>query len=59
MKKSSKSQFSEISKENFINFLASSTPEEVSRYILEKGKPPKLIEPVVFFKDKQHISHNE
>lgn len=38
-----------IEREDFIDFLASATPEEVNQYILEKGKPPKLIEPMIFF----------
>lgn len=38
-----------IEKEDFIKFLASATPEEVNELILEKGKPPKLIEPMIFF----------
>ena len=42
-----------IERENFINFLASATPEEVSKMIAEKGKPRKLIEPMVFFKPKK------
>ncbi len=41
-----------ISKDNFIDFLANSTPEEVNKFILEKGKPRKLIEPMVFFKSR-------
>lgn len=38
-----------ISKNDFIDFLANATPEEVNRYILEKGKPRKLISPMYFF----------
>ena len=38
-----------ISRENFIEFLAHSTPDEIDRYILEKGKPQKLIDPIIFF----------
>lgn len=48
-----------ITKTNFIEFLANASPEEVNRYILEKGKPRKLIEPMIFFKDKQQISHSK
>lgn len=50
MSKKNETQQGKIDRENFINFLASATPEEVSRMIIEKGKPPKLIEPMVFFK---------
>ena len=42
-----------IKKEDFIDFLASASPEEVNKLILEKGKPRKLIAPMIFFKDKQ------
>ena len=38
-----------IKKEDFINFLANATPEEVSDYIRKKGKPRKLINPMIFF----------
>lgn len=41
-----------ICKENFIEFLASATPEEVNQMILEKGKPRKMIEPMIFFSRK-------
>lgn len=42
-----------IEKDDFIDFLASATPEEVNSFIKEKGKPPKLIEPLVFFKQSK------
>ena len=48
-----------ITKDNFIEFLANATPEEVNQYILEKGKPRKLVEPMIFFKDKQNKSYDE
>lgn len=51
MKKKNDTKF-KIDKENFIEFLATSSPEEVSRYIMEKGKPAKLVEPMIFFKPK-------
>lgn len=41
-----------IAKDDFIEFLANATPEEINKYILEKGKPRKLIEPMVFFNTK-------
>jgi hypothetical protein len=43
-----------VVRENFIEFLASATPEEINTMIREKGKPPKLIEPMVFFKDRKN-----
>lgn len=52
--KKDKAQSYTVAKDDFINFLASASPEEVSRYILEKGKPRKLIEPMIFFdRDKK------
>lgn len=41
-----------INKQDFIDFLANATPEEINRYILEKGKPRKTIQPMFFF-DKE------
>lgn len=41
-----------IKKEDFIDFLASATPDEINALIRDKGKPPKLIEPMIFFKDR-------
>ena len=38
-----------IEKDDFIQFLASSSPEEINKFIEEKGKPRKLIEPMIFF----------
>ena len=49
-----------IDKDNFINFLASATPEEVNRYILEKGKPRKLDSPLYYIGDsKKENSSNK
>ena len=45
-----------ISKENFIEFLAHSTPEEIDKYISEKGKPRKLVEPIIFFEETTFAS---
>lgn len=47
-----KKEKNSIEKENFLDFLASATPEEVNNMILEKGKPRKLIEPFIFFKNR-------
>lgn len=52
MNKAKKKKVSTERKEDFIDFLASATPEDINRMILEKGKPRKLIEPMVFFKDR-------
>lgn len=48
----SKDKTFKIEKEDFIEFLASSTPEEINEYIREKGKPCKLVDPMVYFKSK-------
>lgn len=50
--KKEKPKVQKIDKDDFIQFLSSATPEEVNKLILEKGKPRKLIEPMVFFKEK-------
>ena len=42
-----------INKQDFIDFLANSTPEEINQYILEKGKPRKVIHPMFFFDRKE------
>lgn len=38
-----------MNKENFLEFMASSTPEEINNYIQEKGKPRKLFCPIFYF----------
>lgn len=50
--KKEKSYMQTITRDNFIKFLADATPEEVNRLIIEKGKPRKLIEPMIFFDNK-------
>ena len=49
MKKNNSPKKPSINKNNFIEFLASATPEEVNQYILEKGKPRKPVWPMFFF----------
>jgi hypothetical protein len=39
-----------ISKENFIDFLSSATPEEINDLIVNKGKPPKRYTPLFIYK---------
>ena len=46
-----------IEKEDFIKFLVDATPEEINKLILEKGKPPKLIEPMIFFNKSEWEAH--
>lgn len=53
MKKSNSSKKPSINKNDFIEFLASATPEEVNQYILEKGKPRKPVWPMFFFPRKE------
>lgn len=48
-----------IQRDEFIQFLASCTPEDINNLIAEKGKPPKLIEPIIFFKDKEDSSKDK
>lgn len=43
-----------MDKDDFIEFLASATPEEVNALIVEKGKPRKLINPIIFFNEKDN-----
>ena len=50
--KKEKSYMQTITRDTFIKFLADATPEEVNRLIIEKGKPRKLIEPMIFFDNK-------
>ena len=57
MSKTIKSSKPVIEKQDFIKFLASATPEEINKYIVEKGKPCRLVEPIIFFENK--ISENE
>lgn len=53
MAKSKQNSTGVIAKEDFIEFLVNATPEEINKMILEKGKPRKLIEPMIFFKKEE------
>lgn len=44
-----------VDKEDFLSFLASATPEDLNRLILEQGKPPKPWEPIYFYRDIDHL----
>ena len=48
MMSNNKNTKNKIDKDAFLKFLASSSPEEINQYILNKGKPPKLIEPLIY-----------
>lgn len=43
-----------IKKEDFISFLSHMTPEEIGRYINEKGKPAKLIDAFTFYDESKN-----
>lgn len=45
------STMTSINKEDFIEFLAHATPEELNDRILEHGKPRKLYNPIYIFRD--------
>ena len=53
MKDNKNSKENKISKDSFISFLASATPEEINQYIAEKGKPGKLIDPMIMFDERE------
>lgn len=38
-----------MNKHDFLEFLASATPEEINNYIQEKGKPMKLFCPIFYY----------
>lgn len=57
MSKPKRKDYERIDKDNFIDFLSSASPEEINQLISERGKPPKLIEPMFFF--GKHKSNKE
>lgn len=52
------SEKNKIDKDNFINFLASATPEQLNQLIREKGKPPKTWSPIYFFRYPEQQEEN-
>lgn len=52
MKNQNKNEKPTIKKQDFIDFLANATPEEVNKYIREKGKPRKPCYPIYFFDEE-------
>ena len=52
------SKIDKISKEDFIEQLSSATPEDINNIILEKGKPPKVICPMYFYRGKYKLDEN-
>lgn len=53
IKSTNKTEKPTIKKKDFIDFLASATPEEVNEYIREKGKPRKPVYPMFFFDNEE------
>ena len=53
MKSNSKEPKIALSRDSFINFLASASPDEINQYISEKGKPGKLIDPMNMYSEKK------
>lgn len=47
-----------VSKEDFIAFLSSATPEDLNDSILRKGKPPKPYSPIYFYRGKYKFDEN-
>ena len=45
----SKNNVFSMTKENFIKFISSATPEEINDFITKKGKPPKMIVPIIYY----------
>lgn len=38
-----------IKKDDFIEYLAKATPEELNQLIIEKGKPRRMVDPIFYF----------
>lgn len=47
--KDSNTEFIGFSKENFIEFISSVGPIEINEFISSRGKPAKLIIPIIYF----------
>lgn len=39
--------FDGITKENFIEIISTMSPEDITKFISEKGKKPKLVKPLI------------
>ena len=48
-----------IDKDDFISFLAHATPQDVSKYIEEHGKPRKLIRGIVYFESAENSKNKK
>jgi hypothetical protein len=42
-----------MNKEDFIEFISSVGPKELNDFIAQRGKPAKLMVPIIFFNDNQ------
>lgn len=42
-------QLGEMTRDEFIDFISSQTPEQLNELIRTQGKPPKLIDPMYFY----------
>lgn len=51
-KKTGKSDGNTMTRGDFIAFLSSATPEEINKVILERGKPRKIIDPLIYYEKK-------
>lgn len=52
-KKPNKPEKPAITKNDFIAFLSSATPEEINNVIAERGKPAKRINPIIFYDKRE------
>ena len=58
-KKTTNQQQPSIAKDDFIEFLAHATPEELNQRILEKGKQRKPYYPIYVFRDPNRTTMEE
>lgn len=46
-----------MKKENFLEIMMASTPEEINKYIEQKGKGRKFVNVITFINTKEEISN--
>lgn len=46
---SKKKAVNKINKEDFIDKISKMTPQQINEFIVKNGKPPKLIDPIIWF----------
>lgn len=49
LNKETKNKLPPLEKEDFIKFIASSTPNDINEFIHRYGKKPKLMVPIIYF----------